>query len=184
MTETITTAAELDALPLGSIVVDPYAATCIRARVSVPALPSDWVRVTVAVKGGEHHHRPFLPAEVIRRGWTDYTDADPSPVKPSREDVSNALMEIFDLGTQPNAFREARAVLDLFPGRSVAEILQPYADALALCKPEWQVLREAATNVDLADSGLMHAELHNAEAAAEVWLRNRADRLESEADHD
>ncbi len=81
MTEQITTIAERDALPVGSIVIDAYAATCIRARMSDPAMPSDWVRVTSAVKGGEHHHGPLLPADVERIGWSGYQSTQDAPAR-------------------------------------------------------------------------------------------------------
>lgn len=42
--------------------------------------------------------------------------------QPSREALSNALAEVFDIGTSPNALREADAVLALLPGRSEAEV--------------------------------------------------------------
>ncbi len=67
----ITTAAELDALPVGSVVIDAFAAACVKARQTEPSMPSDWVRVTTAVKGGEHHHRPFVPGMVVRHGLDD-----------------------------------------------------------------------------------------------------------------
>lgn len=63
--ETVTTAAELDALPVGSVVEDPFAA--IGVRVATGMEPFDWRRVTTAVKGGEHRHRPYLPATVLHR---------------------------------------------------------------------------------------------------------------------
>ena len=86
----IKTIAERDALPVGSIVIDAYAATCIRARMSDPAMPLDWVRVTTAVKGGEHHHGPFLPANVERVGWSDYQSTPDAPARtePTEEQVT------------------------------------------------------------------------------------------------
>lgn len=63
--EVVTTAAELDALPVGSVVMDPFAAVC--TRVTTGMEPFDWRRVTTAVKGGEHRHAPYLPATVIHR---------------------------------------------------------------------------------------------------------------------
>lgn len=175
MTETVTTAADLAALPLGSIVVDPYAATCVRSRVSDPEMPSDWVRVTVTAKGGEHHHRPFLPAEVIRRGWAGYTDADPSLVKPSREDVARTLFQWdiapdhpqpHPLWDDPHSARlrdlwlsAADAVLALLPGRTEAEVkaeaLEEAADSLVV----WGVLAKAE---------LLHV------SSVRSWLRHRA----------
>ena len=141
MSESITTAADLAALPLGSIVVDPYAATCVRSRVSDPEMPSDWVRVTVAVKGGEHHHRPFLPADVIRRGWTGYTDADPPPVNLSREDVAREIAlgddptcpwpDGFTRMEEARAYRQADAVLVLLPGRTESEVKAEALDEFA-----------------------------------------------------
>jgi len=72
----ITASTERDALPVGSIVTDAFGATCIRARLSEPSMPSDWVRVTSAVKGGEHHHSPFVPADVERVGWSGWQVCD------------------------------------------------------------------------------------------------------------
>lgn len=79
MNEQITSAAERDALPEGSIVIDAYAATCIRARKSDPSSPFDWVRVTTGVKGHEHHHSPYLPADVERVGWSDWRSTPDAP---------------------------------------------------------------------------------------------------------
>lgn len=67
--ETVTTAAELDALPVGSVVLDPFAAVC--TRVTTGMEPFDWRRVTTAVKGGEHRHAPYLPATVLHRGGAE-----------------------------------------------------------------------------------------------------------------
>ena len=97
MSDQITTIAESDALPVGSIVIDAYAATCIRARESDPPLPSDWVRVTTAVKGGEHHHGPFLPADVERVGWSDYQSIPDAPARtePTEEQVERVILSHF-----------------------------------------------------------------------------------------
>ena len=61
----IETSEELDALPVGSVVEDVYAAICI--RLEADPLPYDWMRVTTSVKGHSHRHRPYLPALVL---WT------------------------------------------------------------------------------------------------------------------
>ena len=89
----ITTLTERDAMPVGTIVIDAYAATCIRARMSDPPMPSDWVRVTTAVKGGEHHHGPFLPADVERVGWSDYQSTPDAPARtePTEEQIVEAI---------------------------------------------------------------------------------------------
>ena len=97
----IKTIAERDALPVGSIVIDAYAATCIRARMSDPPAPSDWVRVTTAVKGGEHHHSPFLPADVERIGWSDYKSTPDAPARTdptSQPTVAEVKAEAWDEG--------------------------------------------------------------------------------------
>lgn len=59
----ITTVEELDALPVGSIVIDAYAATC--TRLGSGTSPFNWKRVTTAVRRYAHSHQPYLPAEVI-----------------------------------------------------------------------------------------------------------------------
>ena len=143
MTEIITTAAELDALPVGSIVIDAFAAACVKARESKPSMPSDWVRVTPAVRGGEHHHRPFVPAVAIRIGLDDpHQPVTTQPtVKPSREWLSEALMQIYDHGTLPNALREAAALLNLWSGRTEAEVK---AEALREAADEAEALNRAA----------------------------------------
>lgn len=102
MSEIITSIAERDALPVGSIVTDAYAATCIRARQSEPPMPSDWVRVTTAVNGHEHHHSPYLPADVERVGWSGWpSEPDGGPDQPPRalpsvEDVARIKAEARD----------------------------------------------------------------------------------------
>lgn len=63
--EVVATAEELDALPVGSVVLDGYAAVC--TRVTTGLASSGWRRVTAAVKGGEHRHGPYLPADVLYR---------------------------------------------------------------------------------------------------------------------
>lgn len=169
--ELITTANQLDALPIGSIVVDAYAATCIRARVSDPRLPSDWVRVTLAVKGGEHHHSPFLPADVVRVGWSGWpaTDAEPARTLPSVEDVARVLcaadMETIDYerryreGGEPVEYLpDARAVLALLPGRPEAAV-------------KAEALREAADEL---------TPVYAIEGAAASHLRAIASRYEAE----
>ncbi|WP_280448422.1 hypothetical protein [Nocardia brasiliensis] len=54
--------AELDALPVGSIVSDNFAAGCTRVH---PDPLFGWVRATSAVPGGQHCHAPYLPATVL-----------------------------------------------------------------------------------------------------------------------
>lgn len=59
----ITTIAELEALPVGVVVIDPYAAVCVRQYDM--DFWGDWKRVTTAVAGGAHNHKPYLPARVL-----------------------------------------------------------------------------------------------------------------------
>ena len=133
----ITTLTERDAMPVGTIVIDVYAATCIRARMSDPPMPSDWVRVTTAVKGGEHHHGPFLPADVERVGWSDYQSTPDATARtePTEDQVAEAAHRGFCErrdGDLPNTFEKydeldaermawwrsaAHAVLALLPQR-------------------------------------------------------------------
>lgn len=54
--------AELDALPVGSIVSDNVAAGCTRVH---PDPLFGWVRATSAVPGGQHCHAPYLPVTVL-----------------------------------------------------------------------------------------------------------------------
>lgn len=61
----VSTVEELAALPITSVVLDVFAAVCVRASDSAGAL--DWRRVTPAVRGGEHRHFPYLPATVLYR---------------------------------------------------------------------------------------------------------------------
>ena len=160
MTEIITTAAELDALPVGSIVIDAFAAACVKARESKPSMPSDWVRVTPAVRGGEHHHRPFVPAVAIRIGLDDpHQPVTTQPtVKPSREWLSEALMQIYDHGTLPNALREADALLNLWPGRTEAlNVLAEKIHDIAVAHGFWDADRNFGEMIALAHSELSEA---------------------------
>jgi hypothetical protein len=62
----ITTAEDLDALPVGTVVLDAYGATCtnIHGRRIL-----GWRRVTLAVEDGVGHWRaPYLPATVLHVG--------------------------------------------------------------------------------------------------------------------
>lgn len=63
---TVTTVEELDALPVGAVVVDAYAAKCVLVDADRDHL--SWRRVTTAVHGGEHRHKPYLPATVLHEG--------------------------------------------------------------------------------------------------------------------
>lgn len=54
--------ADIDALPVGSIVHDAFAAACTRVH---PDPVVGWVRATSAVRGGRHCHPPYLPATVL-----------------------------------------------------------------------------------------------------------------------
>jgi len=82
---TITTTDELDALPVGSVVLDAFAAICVRARdANSAASVLDWVRITPAVKAGEHHHRPYLPADVL-------------PTRTEAQIKAEALREVADI---------------------------------------------------------------------------------------
>ncbi|MFE2994244.1 hypothetical protein ACFXG4_04835 [Nocardia sp. NPDC059246] len=65
----IETASELDALPLGSVVLDFYAAGCTRVH---PDRDFGWVRATSAVKERHHFHRPYLPAIVLWQPEVDH----------------------------------------------------------------------------------------------------------------
>ncbi|MBF6416931.1 hypothetical protein [Nocardia cyriacigeorgica] len=58
----IETAEELEALPIGAAVLDAFAAVCTRVHTD-PVI--GWVRATSAVGGGQHRHRPYLPATVL-----------------------------------------------------------------------------------------------------------------------
>lgn len=137
---TIFTITDRDSMPLGSIVVDAYAATCVRARVSDPPMPSDWVRVTTAVKGGEHHHGPFLPGDVVRVGWTGWTwddedsgiPAEPQRVQPSREDLAEILAKAYRYDGGFALTEALDAVLALLAGQpTVAEVRALFAEELA-----------------------------------------------------
>ena len=58
----IETTEELEALPVGSIVLDAFAATYTKVREGVMG----WRRVTSAVASGAGHwHPPYLPATVL-----------------------------------------------------------------------------------------------------------------------
>lgn len=62
----ITTVEELDALPLWSVVLDPFSAVCVKFH---QRRPFGWRRMTLAVEDGAGHwHTPFLPATVIHEG--------------------------------------------------------------------------------------------------------------------
>ncbi|MBF6368400.1 hypothetical protein IU433_12330 [Nocardia puris] len=58
----ITDQAGVDALPIGSVVLDAFAAACTRVH-SDPLM--GWVRATSAVPMGRHCHRPYLPVTVL-----------------------------------------------------------------------------------------------------------------------
>lgn len=58
----ITTVAEADALPIGSMVVDVFAAGCTRIGAD-PVF--GWVRATSALKSGRQYGSPHLPATVV-----------------------------------------------------------------------------------------------------------------------
>jgi hypothetical protein len=63
----VTTSAEADALPVGSVALDAFGATCTKLREGVLG----WRRVTPAVAGGEGHwHSPYTPATVLHIGTT------------------------------------------------------------------------------------------------------------------
>jgi hypothetical protein len=50
---------ELTALPVGTVVMDAFAATCTKDE-------AGWTRVTPAVaNGAPHRRRPYLPADVL-----------------------------------------------------------------------------------------------------------------------
>ena len=58
----VDTAEEVDALSLGSIVMDAFGASCTKVSGGL----SGWRRVTPAVSNGEGHwHGPYLPATVL-----------------------------------------------------------------------------------------------------------------------
>lgn len=59
---TVTTAEELDALPVGSVVIDAFGAACVLINKSMYL---GWRRCTPAVAGGEHRRGPYLPATVL-----------------------------------------------------------------------------------------------------------------------
>lgn len=58
----IETPDELDAMPIGAAVLDAFAAVCTCVHTD-PI--TGWVRATSAVGGGQHRHRPYLPATVL-----------------------------------------------------------------------------------------------------------------------
>lgn len=58
----IETPEELDALPVGSVVLDTFAAGCTRVHTD-PVL--GWVRATHAHPNKRHFHSPYLPATVL-----------------------------------------------------------------------------------------------------------------------
>lgn len=63
MAEQITTADALDALPVGSVVLDAYAAICTRIRGAAGHYA--WVRATPAIGGGAMHERPYVPLMAV-----------------------------------------------------------------------------------------------------------------------
>ncbi|MFE2994146.1 hypothetical protein ACFXG4_03930 [Nocardia sp. NPDC059246] len=65
----IETAEELDALPIGTIVVDAFAASCTRVH-DDPLWK--WVRATSAVPWGRHFHPPRLPVTVLWEPEVDH----------------------------------------------------------------------------------------------------------------
>lgn len=52
---------ELDALPVGTVVLDAYGASVTKIDYAT------WVRVTPAISGGRMFHAPYLPARVLYR---------------------------------------------------------------------------------------------------------------------
>ncbi|WP_280470980.1 hypothetical protein [Nocardia cyriacigeorgica] len=58
----IETAEQRDAMTIGAAVLDAFAAVCTRVHTD-PVI--GWVRATSAVGGGQHRHRPYLPATVL-----------------------------------------------------------------------------------------------------------------------
>lgn len=58
----IETVGELDALPVGSVVLDVYAASCTKVT---PERLYGWVRATWAHRDRRHFHRPYLPVTVL-----------------------------------------------------------------------------------------------------------------------
>lgn len=150
---TITTAAELAALPVGSIVARFYGegtvpSVYVRNR---PGILSDWLASTEPIDprvgGGE-------PLTVLYRPDT------PQRAAPSVEEVAQTIRHLVDLRWtyQPDCESAARAVLALFDAvPTVAEI-------------KARALREAAE--ELGNSWSAHRKFWA------DWLRQRAERVE------
>lgn len=99
--------------------------------------------------------------------------ADTQPtVKPSREWLSEALMQIYDHGTSPNALREADALLALWPGRTEAEVK---AEALREAADEAEALNRAAEKGCGCNADWLMPDLSIDK------VRARADRIEAQS---
>ena len=61
----VRTMEEVEALPVGSVLLDAFEASCTKVRTGLRG----WRRVTPAVANGEGHwHAPYLPAMVLHSG--------------------------------------------------------------------------------------------------------------------
>lgn len=116
----ITTAAELDVLPVGSIVFDADEDTLIKDSRGRWVYPSTYL-------AGEGESAPcWLPAILLAA-------AEPATVKPSEDQIANAIaFASGPMGTHyyDYALKAARAVLALPPGRTEAKVLRDAANRL------------------------------------------------------
>lgn len=167
MTETVTTAAELDALLMA-------VSECAEAAVIQTADRRPYI-ITEDDSGTfwadsywqEDEARGPWAAESIPLPWTVLyrPGAEPAPVKPSREDATEAIITAAEANayqitrgwmTESDCRIYADAVLALLPGRTEAEVkaeaLEEAADSLVV----WGVLAANSLHVSSVRSWLQH----------------------------
>ncbi len=187
MNEQITSAAELDALPVGSVVME-----------GASGEPFEWVVPGVQVMPGVFHRFPDGWYVVSGNGQRDplfglgfltvlYRPDQPQRVQPSREDVADTLIQarssgmchfgkvcdLCDCGLEGHTDDEARRA----DARTLIEadaVLALFAQQPTVAEVKAEALREAADdygiNLTVATGPQIRA-----------WLRARADRIEREA---
>ena len=109
---TIRSAAELDALPVGSVVRCDDAEgiglnVCERHKEGWQYVGSSLHFSSAQVASDKVFAVLYRPDALART----------EPTEEQVAELSNALAQVFDIGTSPNAMREARAVLALLPQR-------------------------------------------------------------------